>query len=108
MSKTKLVKPPIYLFITHLVFFGLSVLLLLDILGLQNYLFISLSFHLIAFCSLLIFLTVDKTLSKSRNYSSNLTIPLSKFLLVIYILFGAYLSWEIGYEMAYDEFLNSF
>ena len=69
---------------------------------------ISLTIHALGFIVLLIFLTIDKSISSSRNYSLDFTVTTSRVLLYVYILFGAYLSWEIGYDFAYEKFLTSF
>jgi len=108
MVAKKLNKPPLYLFIIHLTLFVTSVLLFQDLWNIQSYPYLSLAIHTLSFVTLLIFLTVDKSISSSRNYSPDITISLSKGLLYIYILFGAYLSWEIGSDLAYEEFLTSF
>ena len=82
MATNKIIKPPIFLFFSHLVPFIISIILFLDILNMNLSIQISLIVHALGFIILLIFLTIDK--------------------------FGAYLSWEIGYDFAYEEFLTSF
>tara|TARA_B100000242_G_scaffold253052_1_gene195272 strand:+ start:1525 stop:1851 length:327 start_codon:yes stop_codon:yes gene_type:complete len=108
MAASKIIKPPLYLFILHVILFVVSILFFINFMSLNSYMYLSITAHLVGFVCLLIFLTVDKSISKSRNYSSDFTVSTSKILLYIYILFGAYLSWEIGYDLAYEEFLTSF
>lgn len=108
MATNKIIKPPVFLFFSHLAPFIISIILFLDILNLNLSMQISLIIHALGFIILLIFLTIDRSLSSSRNYSSEFTVTTSKVLLYVYILFGAYLSWEIGYDFAYEEFLTGF
>ena len=108
MATNRLNKPPIYLFFSHLTLFIISFFLFLDVLNMNLSIQLSFIIHAVAFICLLIFLTIDKAISSSRNYSSDFTVTTSKVLLFIYILFGAYLSWEIGYDFAYEEFLTGF
>jgi hypothetical protein len=108
MGTNRLIKPPIYLVFSHLSLFVISIILFLDFLNMNLSTQISLIIHALGFIVLLIFLTIDKSLSSSRNYSSDFTVTTSKFLLYAYILFGAYLSWEVGYDFAYEQFLTSF
>tara|TARA_Y100000287_G_C14216187_1_gene353538 strand:+ start:48 stop:374 length:327 start_codon:yes stop_codon:yes gene_type:complete len=108
MATNTLIKPPIYLFFSHLALFVTSIILFLDFLNMNLSMQLSFIIHALGFINLLIFLTIDKSMSSSRNYSTDFTITTSKALLYLYILFGAYLSWEIGYDLAYEEFLTSF
>ena len=108
MATKKLIKPSIFLFFSHLTLFIFSIILFLDFLNMNLSTQISLIIHALGFIVLLIFLTIDKSLSSSRNYSSDFTVTTSKVLLYAYILFGAYLSWEVGYDFAYEQFLISF
>ena len=108
MATNRLNKPPIYLFFSHLTLFIISIFLFLDFLNMNLSMQLSFIIHALGFINLLIFLTIDKSMSSSRNYSTDFTITTSKALLYLYILFGAYLSWEIGYDLAYEEFLTSF
>ncbi|MDA7547977.1 hypothetical protein N8812_02645 [Acidimicrobiia bacterium] len=108
MATNKLVKPSIFLFFSHLTLFILSIIIFLDFLNINLSMQICLIIHALGFIVLLIFLTIDKSLSSGRNYSSDFTVTTSKVLLYAYILFGAYLSWEIGYDFAYEQFLTSF
>ena len=108
MAVLKLVKPPIYLFLAHLSLFLISIIFMLNIFNISNSLSIALVIHILGFMVLLIFLTIDKSISNSRNYSPDFTVSTSKILLYVYILLGAYLSYEIGYDFAYEEFLTSF
>jgi len=108
MATNKLIKPSILLFFSHLTLFIFSIILFLDFLNMNLSTQISLIIHALGFIVLLIFLTIDKSLSSSRNYSSDFTVTTSKVLLYAYILFGAYLSWEVGYDFAYEQFLTSF
>ena len=108
MATNRLNKPPIYLFFSHLALFVTSIILFLDFLNMNLSMQLSFIIHALGFINLLIFLTIDKSMSSSRNYSTDFTITTSKALLYLYILFGAYLSWEIGYDLAYEEFLTSF
>ena len=90
MATNKLIKPPVILFFSHLVTFIISIILFLDVLNMNLSMQISLIVHALGFIILLIFLTIDKSLSSSRNYSSDFTVTTSKVLLYVYILFGAY------------------
>lgn len=108
MAVLKLVKPPIYLFLVHLSLFLISIIFMLNIFNISNSLSIALVIHILGFMVLLIFLTIDRSISNSRNYSPDFTVSTSKILLYVYILLGAYLSYEIGYDFAYEEFLTSF
>ena len=108
MATNRLIKPPIYLFFSHITLFIISIFLFLDVLNMNLSMQISLTIHALGFIVLLIFLTIDKSISSSRNYSLDFTVTTSKVLLYVYILFGAYLSWEIGYDFAYEKFLTSF
>ena len=108
MATNKIIKPPIFLFFSHLVPFIISIILFLDILNMNLSIQLSFIIHALGFIVLLIFLTIDKSMSSSRNYSTDFTTTTSKVLLYVYILYGAYLSWEIGYDLAYEEFLTSF
>ena len=108
MATNRLIKPPIYLFFSHITLFIISIFLFLDVLNINLSMQISLTIHALGFIVLLIFLTIDKSISSSRNYSLDFTVTTSRVLLYVYILFGAYLSWEIGYDFAYEKFLTSF
>jgi len=108
MATNKIIKPPVFLFFSHLATFIISIILFLDFLNMNLSMQLSFIIHALGFINLLIFLTIDKSMSSSRNYSTDFTITTSKALLYLYILFGAYLSWEIGYDLAYEEFLTSF
>ena len=108
MAVLKLVKPPIYLFLVHLSLFLISIIFMLNIFNISNSLSIALVIHILGFMVLLIFLTIDRSISNSRNYSPDFTVSTSKILLYVYILLGAYLSYEVGYDFAYEEFLTSF
>ena len=108
MGTNRLIKPPIYLFFSHLSLFVISIILFLDFLNMNLSIQLSFIIHALGFIVLLIFLTIDKSMSSSRNYSTDFTTTTSKVLLYVYILYGAYLSWEIGYDLAYEKFLTSF
>jgi len=108
MATNKIIKPPVFLFFSHLAPFIISIILFLDVLNMNLSIQLSFIIHAVAVICLLIFLTIDKGISSSRNYSSDFTVTTSKILLYVYILFGAYLSWEIGYDFAYEEFLSGF
>ena len=108
MAVLKVVKPPIYLFLVHLSLFLISIIFMLNIFNISNSLSIALVIHILGFMVLLIFFTIDRSISNSRNYSPDFTVSTSKILLYVYILLGAYLSYEIGYDFAYEEFLTSF
>lgn len=108
MVTKKLKKPPLILFLIHIGFFITSIFFFLNILNINSYLYLSLIVHAAGFVCLLIFLTIDKSISISRNYSPDFTVTTSKSLLYVYILFATYLSWEIGYDLAYEEFLTGF
>lgn len=108
MAVLKLVKPPIYLFLVHLSLFLISIIFMLNIFNISNSLSIALVIHILGFIVLLIFLTIDKSISNSRNYSPDSSVSISKILFYVYIIFGAYLSYETGYDFAYEEFLTSF
>lgn len=108
MVRKKLNKPPLTLFSIHIGLFIISIFFFLNILNINSYLYLALIIHAAGFVCLLIFLTIDKSISSSRNYSPDFTVVTSKTLLYAYILFATYLSWEIGYDLAYEEFLTSF
>ena len=80
---------------------------MINIFNISNSLSIALVIHILGFMVLLIFLTIDRSISNSRNYSPDFTVSTSKILLYVYILLGTYLSYEIGYDFAYEEFLTS-
>ena len=81
MATNKLIKPPVFLFFSHLAPFIISIILFLDVLNMNLSIQISLIVHALGFIILLIFLTIDKSLSSSRNYSSDFTVTTSKVLL---------------------------
>lgn len=104
-GNNRLVYPPLTLFLSHFLLFfisGVTYLIFLD------NLLISFMFIVISFSVLLIFLTLDKTMSKSRNYSKKWTSNISKLLLIFYLAFGALISYQLGFDFAYENFLKGF
>lgn len=105
-KKHNIVKPPVYIFLIHALFATLSTGIILffedDSLYVYGYIL-----ALSAFSSGLIFLTIDRNLQSSKNYSLHWTSQISRVLIIVYIFLGAYISWEYGYDLAYERFLNN-
>ena len=106
MATNKLIKPPVFLFFSHLAPFIISIILFLDVLNMNLSIQISLIVHALGFIILLIFLTIDKSLSSSRNYSSDFTVTTSKVLLYVYILFGAIYLGKLDMTLLMKNFLG--
>ncbi len=102
-TNTKLIKPPIYLFLLHFVLFISSVAFYFFIQDLR----IAFLLHLLCFSASLIFLTVNKNLEASRNYSLDWTVQLSRPLIFVYSIYAAYISWEYGSDYAFKIFLDN-
>ena len=105
-KKNNIVKPPAYIFSIHTLFASLSAAIILLINDDSFYIY-GYIFALSAFSSGLIFLTVDRNLKSSKNYSLHWTSQISRVLVIGYIFLGAYISWEYGYDLAYERFLNN-
>lgn len=105
-KKHNIVKPPFYIFLIHTLFASLSAAIILffkvDSLYIYGYIL-----ALFAFSSGLIFLAIDRNLQSSKNYSLHWTSQISRVLVIGYIFLGAYISWEYGYDLAYERFLNN-
>ena len=101
-TNTKLIKPPIYLFLLHFVLFISSVAFYYFIGDLRIAFFL----HLLCFSASLIFLTVNKDL-EGRNYSKDWTVQSSKLLTLVYLIYAAYISWEYGSDYAFKIFLDN-
>ena len=90
MAASKIIKPPLYLFILHVILFVVSILFFINFMSLNSYMYLSITAHLVGFVCLLIFLTVDKSISKSRNYSQTYCFNIKNFIIYLHTFWGIF------------------
>ena len=105
-KKPSIVRPPMYLFLIHALLAGMSATIIFLVNDRTFYIY-GYILALATFASGLIFLTIDRNLQSSKNYSQHWTSQVSKVLIIVYVALGAYISWEYGYDLAYERFLNN-
>ena len=105
VNKHAIVKPPMYLFLVHTLLAVMSAIVIF-LINAETFYVYGYILAIATFASGLIFLTIDKNLQSSKNYSRHWTSQVSKVLILVYVALGAYVSWEYGYDLAYERFLN--